>query len=154
MDGECQVERDLGTLAAERDSHCNLNDDAVSHNLSLKSCGPRAYADWTQVMGREDGLTAETGPTAEASPLNEAALSAETTPWARSCVILWRKIHGSWSSNRVVGERGARHRWSGVLTVKSIHHRVIAAATAAILGAKAEELHHVITGPFDSRRFT
>ena len=68
MDGECQVERDLGTMAADRDSHCNINDRAVEDILVLRSRGPRVHAYWTQ-PSRADGLTAEAGPTAQASPM-------------------------------------------------------------------------------------
>ena len=46
MDGECQVERDLGKMTADRDSHCNLSDSEVSDILVLRSRGPRVHADW------------------------------------------------------------------------------------------------------------
>ena len=37
LDGECQVERDLGGVLAEAREHCNLNPDGVDDLMMLKT---------------------------------------------------------------------------------------------------------------------
>ena len=69
IDGECQVERDLGRMSAELQEHCNIHGEGINDLMLLLSRGPRAREDWVR--------------------------ESKTTPFAQACVRLWRQHFGA-----------------------------------------------------------
>ena len=70
LDGECQVERDLGALLAESSEHANLQVDGIDDLLMIKGSGLQGSADFGNVG---------TGTIA---------------PLTKSCLELWRSVYG------------------------------------------------------------
>ena len=70
LDGECQVERDLGTVLAESSEHTNLQVDGIDDIVMIKGGGLQGSVDFGNV---------ETGT---------------ITPLTKSCLKLWRSVYG------------------------------------------------------------
>ena len=68
LDGECQVERDLGTVLAESSEHTHLQVDGIDDLLMVKGGGLQGSVDFGNV---------ETGT---------------ITPLTKSCLELWRSV--------------------------------------------------------------
>ena len=70
LDGECQVERDLGSIMSEANEHCNLNIDGVDDLVIVKSSKLKESADFGNVARNE------------------------ITEFTKSCLRLWRATYG------------------------------------------------------------
>lgn len=106
LDGECQVERDLGRMSSEAQEHCNINAGGLSDVMVLLSRGPRAREDWLS----------DEGP----------------TEFAEQCVALWRQTYGA----RLGIGGGGRKPKEGTRTWKAVHEKVRVAARGAVLRSK------------------
>ena len=105
LDGECQVERDLGVLRALLESHAGpMNPETVDDNVLLVLCGPTNAADL----------------------VTRGADKLYPTGYSKECVALWRELHGA-RVGCAPGKdiRKARKRTPGFKTIRS---RVLAAA--------------------------
>ena len=70
LDGECQVERDLGGILAEASEHCNLNTDGIDDLMMLKTSKLQESADFGDVA------------------------RGEITAFTKACLRLWRAEYG------------------------------------------------------------
>ena len=70
LDGECQVERDLGAVLALSREHTNLANDGLSDLLTLSASGPKSCDCFGNVI------------------------SGSITEHTKKCLRLWRRIHG------------------------------------------------------------
>ncbi len=86
LDGECAVERDLGSVAADIEEHCNLGDDGVDDLFVLKDS-------WSQEMLHS---------THEGVDL--------LTPALAECTALWRSLYGARFGRYEKGARPDRQK--------------------------------------------
>ena len=70
LDGECQVERDLGAVLAESTEHTNLQIDGIDDLMMIRGTGLQGAADFGNL---------------EAGTL---------TPFTKTCLKLWRSVYG------------------------------------------------------------
>ena len=112
LDGECQVERDLGAVLAEISTHCNLNVDGVDDILILKS---------SELKGARDFG-------------NEA--DGSITDATKSFLRLWKQVYGArfaYYDNKGPGRQQKSERRAQVGTFASVKRKVFAAAHARTL---------------------
>ena len=107
LDGECQVERDLGRMSAEVEEHCNVHGTGINDLMLLLSRGPRTRDDWEH--------------------------DSHSTAFARQCVAYWRKHVGA----RLGIGGGKRRPATEKKTWKRVHLRVGSAAKAVVRANKA-----------------
>ncbi len=94
LDGECAVERDLGSVAADTEEHCNLGDDGVDDLFVLKDS-------WSHEM------------------LHQTQEGVEVlTPAVAECTALWRLVYGARFGCYDKGARPDRQKVKSGLTDK------------------------------------